>query len=187
MEIYKKLNAINAQIEGVKKDKKNQQQGFMYRGIDQFMNSLHPLFAKNGVIVTHEILNAFREERTNARGTVLIWSIIDYKFVFTAEDGSSVCTQARGEAMDSGDKGSNKTLSIALKYALMTLFLIPTEDIAEPDAETHEVINEAMHDAMLAETIEQLKAVWESYPEMQKNKEFAKLIKEQKIKLSQTK
>lgn len=187
MEIHKKLNAINAQIEGVKKDKKNQQQGFMYRGIDQFMNSLHPLFAKHGVIVTHEILNAFREERTNARGTVLIWSIIDYKFMFAAEDGSSVSTQARGEAMDSGDKGSNKTLSIALKYALMTLFLIPTEDIAEPDAETHELIDEAIHDALSCQTVEQLKAVWEAYPDHHKNKEFKKLISEQKIKLSQIK
>jgi hypothetical protein len=41
--------------------------------------------------------------------------------------------------MDSGDKSSNKAMSVAHKYALLQAFCIPTKDIDDPDAETHEV------------------------------------------------
>ena len=38
--------------------------------------------------------------------------------------------------MDSGDKASNKALSIGLKYAMLQVFCIPTEDDKDPDAES---------------------------------------------------
>ncbi len=41
--------------------------------------------------------------------------------------------------MDSGDKGCNKCMSIAHKYALLQCFMIPTEDLADPDAESHQL------------------------------------------------
>ena len=36
--IYEALINIMGEITPIKKEKKNQQQGFMYRGIDDFMN-----------------------------------------------------------------------------------------------------------------------------------------------------
>ena len=52
---------------------------------------------------------------------------------------SFVTTTVYGTAMDSGDKADNKCMSIALKYALLQTFLIPTEDMIDPDSETHEL------------------------------------------------
>jgi hypothetical protein len=43
-----------------------------------------------------------------------------------------------GEAMDSGDKSSNKAMSVAHKYAFLQVFAIPTEEQKDPDGETHE-------------------------------------------------
>ncbi|MGL9724902.1 ERF family protein, partial [Sodalis sp. (in: enterobacteria)] len=44
------------------------------------------------------------------------------------------------EAMDSGDKATNKAMSIAYKYAAFQAFCIPTEETAiDADAEVHEV------------------------------------------------
>ena len=40
--------------------------------------------------------------------------------------------------MDSGDKATNKAMSIAMKYAMFQLFMIPTEAV-DPDSECHEV------------------------------------------------
>ena len=138
--IYEALTAINREVEAIKKDQTNQQQGFKYRGIDQVMNELHDLFAKHEVLITSEVLNYNREERVNpTTGKSLIWTIIDYKFNFTAKDGSSISSTAVGEAMDSGDKGSNKCISVALKYVLFNMFLIPTAEMKDPDAETHEL------------------------------------------------
>jgi len=38
--------------------------------------------------------------------------------------------------MDSGDKSSNKAMAVAMKYACLQLFCIPTEDMGDPDSET---------------------------------------------------
>lgn len=189
MEIYQKLAEINRKIKPIGKDKKNQTQGFNYRGIDQVLNELHTLFAEHGVIVTQKIINSSREERVNHKGTTLIWSVIDWEFSFIAEDGSIAITQARGEGMDSGDKGSNKALSIALKYALISLFTIPTEALSDPDAESPEVdlLAEATHHAYLAEDLDRLKAIWLDYPMLQRNAKWQKIIKEQKQILTEKK
>jgi hypothetical protein len=47
---------------------------------------------------------------------------------FTATDGSYCVTETIGEAVDSGDKAANKAMSMAMKYALVDTFLIPTEE-----------------------------------------------------------
>lgn len=45
--------------------------------------------------------------------------------------------------MDSGDKASNKAMSVGLKYACFQLFMIPTEEMVDPDEETHVVTSKA--------------------------------------------
>ena len=49
--IYESMAAIMAGVGAIDKSQKNQTQGFMYRGIDDFMNALHKLFADNKVIL----------------------------------------------------------------------------------------------------------------------------------------
>ena len=63
-----------------------------------------------------------------------------FKFV-SVDDGSFIETDGWGEAADNGDKGYNKCKSIALKYVLMQMFLVPTKDIADPDKETPDEVS----------------------------------------------
>jgi hypothetical protein len=139
--IFQAISNILNDVEAISKSKKNTQQGFMYRGIDDMYNDLHPLFAKHRVFVVPEVLESLREERTSQKGGMLLWTVLKVRFRFYAEDGSSVIAVAQGEAMDSGDKGSNKAMSVALKYTLIQLLLIPTEEEAknETDKTTHQV------------------------------------------------
>jgi hypothetical protein len=58
------------------------------------------------------------------------------QFRFYASDGSYVEAITEGEAMDSGDKATNKAQSAAFKYACMELFCIPTKELLDADAET---------------------------------------------------
>lgn len=135
MEITKSLCAITAEIGALGKTKKNQQQGYAFRGVDDLMNALHPLFAKYGVIVVPEVLESTREERVTAKGSALLSAILKVRYHFTAIDGSEVCATVIGEGMDAGDKASNKALAVAYKYACFQVFCIPTEEIkaADPD------------------------------------------------------
>lgn len=137
--IYKALADVMAEIGSIGKNKKNQQQGFMYRGVDDVMNALNPILVKNRVILTTEVLEQTREERQTTRGGTLLYSICKVKFTFYAEDGSNVSSIILGEGMDSGDKASNKAMSVAYKYAFFQMFCIPTEEMKDPDAESPEV------------------------------------------------
>lgn len=139
MNIFESINKVMEDIGAIAKSSKNQTQGFMYRGIDAVMNALQPALIKNKVFVVPEVLEERREERINAKGTTLIYSIAKIKYHFYAEDGSSVEAVVVGEGMDAGDKSMNKALAIALKYACFQVFMIPTEEMVDPDAECHEV------------------------------------------------
>lgn len=158
MNIFESINKIMEQIGAVGKNTKNQQQGFMYRGIDAVMNALSPALVANKVFVVPEVLEQVRDERTNTKGTTLLYTILKVKYTFYAEDGSSVSAIVTGEGMDSGDKSNAKALSIAFKYACFQVFCIPTEEMIDPDAECHEVkaktISEAMVTALTKEANE---------------------------------
>lgn len=137
-QIYKAINAVMSDIGAIGKNSKNQQQGFMFRGIDAVMNAINPALIKHKIFVVPEILEQTREERTTAKGNLLIYSICKVKYTFFAEDGSFVTAIVIGEGMDSGDKATNKAMSIAFKYACFQVFCIPTEEMKDPDAECHE-------------------------------------------------
>lgn len=138
MNIYESITAIMQEIPVIGKDKRNAQQGFKYRGIDDVMNALQPILAKHKVFVVPEVLEQKREERVTGKGGTLLYSLMKIKYTFYAEDGSSICAVVIGEGMDSGDKASNKAMAIALKYAFFQVFCIPTEEMKDPDSETPE-------------------------------------------------
>lgn len=140
--IYQAITDIMSEGYAITKDKRNQKQGYVYRGIDDVMNTFQPLLAKHHVFVVPEVLERERQERVTYKdgkqsGT-LLYSILTMRYTFYAEDGSSVSAVVVGEGMDSGDKASNKAMSVAMKYAMFQVFCIPTEEMQDPDAETPE-------------------------------------------------
>ena len=139
MNIFETISAVMSEIGAIGKNDKNQQQGFKYRGIDAVMNALAPALQKYKLFVVPEVLEQTREERTTSKGGLLIYSICKIKYTFYAEDGSFVTATVIGEGMDSGDKATNKAMSVAFKYACFQTFCIPTEEMVDPDAECHEV------------------------------------------------
>ena len=138
-QIYTAVNKVMKEIGAIGKTSKNTQQGFMFRGIDAVMNGIQPALVNNGIFIVPEILEQTREERQTKSGNNLIYSVCKIKYTFYAQDGSSIEAVVIGEGMDSGDKATNKAMSIAFKYACFQVFCIPTEEMVDPDAECHEV------------------------------------------------
>lgn len=130
--IIKAMNEVNS----ISKDNYNKIQNFKFRGIDDVMNTMHPILSKNNIFVAPEVEIFEREERTSKNGGLIIYTVATIKFTFYAEDGSNIIVKVVGEAMDSGDKGMNKAMSIAYKYALFQVFCIPTEDDPDKDSYT---------------------------------------------------
>jgi hypothetical protein len=131
--ICRKLVAIMADMEALGKDRKNVQQGYNFRGIDDVYNMVQPIMAKHGVFMRSSILDERSEDRPSKSGGTLIYRILRMRYGFIAEDGSEVNTDVIGEGMDSGDKATNKAMSVAQKYAILQMFMIPTEDPKDPE------------------------------------------------------
>ena len=132
--IYKQICSVMQEINAIGKDRRNQTQNFQYRGIDDVMNELHSVLAKCGVFVVPQVLDEARTTGKTKSGGDMFYTRLKIKFTFYAEDGSFIESVVIGEAMDTGDKASNKALSVGLKYALLQVFCIPTEDEKDPDA-----------------------------------------------------
>ena len=137
-------------VGAIGKDSVNKTQGFKYRGIDAVYNALNPVMSELGLFIVPEILDHRREERETestyngqVKKSILKYSILTIKYTMYAPDGSSVSCTVVGEGMDSGDKASNKAMSVGLKYACFQLFMIPTEEMVDPDQESHEVTSGA--------------------------------------------
>jgi len=140
--IYQRMADIMAAVDWIGKDQKNTSQGFQYRGIDDMYNALHRIFAEHKVFVAPRVLNKTREERTTKNGAVLAFTCLEMEYTFYAPDGSHVTCTVEGEGMDSGDKSSNKAMSVAQKYALIQVLLIPTAETKDQDGESFEITGE---------------------------------------------
>lgn len=148
MNVFKCMSAVMADIAkiGVAKNQRNTQQGFMYRGVDDVMNALAPILARHELLVVPSVIERTVTERQSKSGGALFHVLLRVRFSFiAAEDGSHHDIELIGEAMDSGDKATNKALAIAYKYACFQAFCIPLEGV-DPDAEVHEPVGEVSAD-----------------------------------------
>lgn len=202
--IYSKIAAIMKDTKAIEKTEKNQTQNFIYRGIDNIVNELHDIFASHGVFILPEVLDYNVSEKMTTKGGILYFTRAKVKFHFVAEDGSEVSTINIGEAMDSGDKSMNKAMSIALKYSLMQMLLIPTKEDKDPDSSTPPETRpktiaeiqqslDPVKDAVLVEALgamvnangkEELVSVWKNYStQLKDNPTFSSCMSTRKKEL----
>ena len=124
---------------GIAKERKNVEQRYQFRGIDDVYNALSPILARHGVCILPRVLSRTCEAREARSGAALYSVTVEVEFdLCCAADGSRHTIRTIGEAMDSADKATNKATSAAFKYAAMQAFCIPTEGDNDADARTPE-------------------------------------------------
>jgi len=137
--IAKAISAVTGDLakEGISKDRKNQQQGYSFRGIEDVYHALAPLLTKHGLVIVPQVVERIETERQSGQGKALYSVAVRVIFKLIAvEDGSSVDAETWGEAMDSADKATNKAMSAAYKYMAFMLFCIPVDGVEDADSET---------------------------------------------------
>lgn len=143
MKVYQSINAVQRALSktGIAKDRTNTQgSGYKFRGIDDVYNAVAPLLAEHGLCILPRMIARVCDERQSKSGGALFYVTVEAEFDFvSAEDGSKHTVRTFGEAMDSGDKATNKAMSAAYKYAAFQAFAIPTEGDNDADGHTHEV------------------------------------------------
>lgn len=141
--VYQAIAEIQGELAktGIAKTRKNQQgSGYMFRGIDDVYAALSPLLAKHKLVVIPRVGQREVVERQSKNGGALFYITVHAEFDFvSAIDGTTHTAATFGEAMDSGDKATNKAMSAAYKYAAFMTFAIPTEGDNDADSQSHEV------------------------------------------------
>lgn len=140
--VYQAIAAITLDLskQGISKDRKNQQQNYAFRGIDDVYTALSAKLAEHKLCILPRVVDRSVTERQTKSGGTLFYTTLTVEFDFvSAVDGSRHVVCMVGEAMDSGDKSSNKAMSAAYKYAALQAFCIPTEGDNDADATTHDV------------------------------------------------
>lgn len=141
--VYQAIADVQGELSrtGIAKAHKNTQgSGYMFRGIDDVYAALSPLLAKHRLVVIPRVIQRDVIERQSKNGGALFYVSVHAEFDFvSAIDGTTHTAATFGEAMDSGDKATNKAMSAAYKYAAFMTFAIPTEGDNDADASTHEV------------------------------------------------
>jgi hypothetical protein len=131
--IYAALAKCLAEIgeHGIGKNKRNSDQGFNFRGIDDVYNYMNPIFAKHGVVPVPRYFERVVDKRLTAKGKDMYNVTVRGTVTFYAADGSHVIAEAFGESQDTADKATNKSMSAAYKYACFQVLCIPTAETAQ--------------------------------------------------------
>lgn len=131
MKILLSILAIQQEIHavGIGKTRKNVQQGFNFRGIDDALAAFAPLLTNNKVILSPSYSDVVMTERETAKGGKMYNVTLAGRFRFThAEDGSTYeVGPFYGEASDSGDKAVSKAESVAERQMFFLSFVVPHE------------------------------------------------------------
>ncbi len=136
--VYEAISAVTAAMskEGIAKARKNEQQGYKFRGIDEVYNAISGPLASVKLCILPRVVERQVTERPTKSGGISTYVVLTVEFDFvSAVDGSRHTIRTMGEAMDSADKATNKAMSAAMKYACLMTFQIPTE--ADNDADAH--------------------------------------------------
>jgi hypothetical protein len=146
-----KISMVMQAIEYVNKGGTNTAQGYKFvQATDVAKIVRHELGKLNVAMIPAKVevaASGLTPKGTQSLLTVVYtWRLID------GDSGETLEFQSIGTGADSGDKAAYKAATGALKYALLTTFLIPTGDDPEHDA------NVAADDAMWDKAIESVKS-----------------------------
>lgn len=134
--ITKQLAKVNKGLEAIEKTQKHYD-GYMFRGIEQMMNALNPLFKKYSILVLTNVIEFHREKGKTYEGKELTITIVKVQFSFVADDESFASVTTYGEDQDTKGMSMSQAITDAYKKAVTILFNIATEDITniEPTPE----------------------------------------------------
>ena len=123
--------------EGVGKNQTNSQQQYKFRGIDDIMNAMAAPLVNAGIIVVPRVISRTQDIFITESKKRVTSVVLDVEFIFVAaKDGSQITARIQSEASDYADKATNKAISFAMKYALISVFNIPVVGADDGDFES---------------------------------------------------
>lgn len=140
MKVHEAVTAVMKDVGAVRKDGKNTQQNFNFRGVDAVVNAVSPAMREHGLTCRPSKVDHRPSSKQLSGGKVATSIDVVVDYTFTGPEGDEFTAQVVAEAFDLGDKATAKAMSVALRTCLLQTFMLPTDD-ADPDTETYERVN----------------------------------------------
>jgi hypothetical protein len=139
--IYKKIINVMREINFIPKETfvKMKSGGYTAVSHDTVARLLHPILAKEGIVVKVTLLDSSKETMS---GGMVFYSGRYSLSLIDADDGDSIEYTGEAHAIDVGDKAPGKALSYATKMLLLKAFLLETGENDEERVEEVETISE---------------------------------------------
>ncbi|MFD7994514.1 ERF family protein [Streptomyces mexicanus] len=144
--VFAVIASVMADAMPVGKDKRNEQQNYNFRGIDDVMSAMAGPMRKHGLFILPSII-----DHTQARDGKMTRVLITMRYRIYGPAGDCLMADVPGEAFDFADKATNKAQSAALKYLLFTLFMLPVDARSIDDGDRHHPEPPAEHRAEQAQ------------------------------------
>lgn len=135
--VHEAWAAVMGEVQAVRKGDRNEQQRFMFRGIDAVMNAVGPAMRRHGVYCTPVRIEPQWRDAQTTGGKPARECLVVVTYRVTGPDGSYFEGSAPGESLDSGDKATPKAMSVAYRTFLLQALTIPTDD-PDPDSHSYE-------------------------------------------------
>lgn len=136
--IFEVFADVKRQVAPVGKDSHNSQQNFKFRGVDAVVNAAAAALDEHGVI-TVPVLEKYEygQVEVGNNRTRMAHVRVEVTYEFYGPRGDCFRAKVPGEAMDSGDKGTAKAMSVAYRTCLIQTLNLPTGE-PDPDESTYE-------------------------------------------------
>lgn len=152
--IFSLIPKVMAEVGAIGKSGYNPHDKYKFRSIDDVYNALQPALYKYGVFFVPVVLDSKEERVQSSSGKDMLRIKLKIRYDVYADDGSKFETVVEGEAIDRGDKATNKAMTAAFKYMLIQVFCIAIEGQEDADKESHEVVSKIAKPDLVSETIE---------------------------------
>ncbi|MGW5304876.1 ERF family protein [Streptomyces griseoluteus] len=130
--VFTAINAVMRDAMPVGKDRRNEQQNYAFRGIDDVMSAMAGPLRNHGVFILPTIA-----DHQQQRDGKMTRTLITMRYRVYGPAGDCLVAEVPGEAFDFADKATNKAQSAALKYLLFTLFMLPVDGRSIDDGDRH--------------------------------------------------
>lgn len=191
-EIYQKIKAVMGDVPQISKSHRHQQ-GWEYRGVEDFLAAFRPALHRNGLFLLPEVVSLetgtrVTDPKGDKPGAQMHYVIATVAYTLIADDGSSVRSVVIGESWDNSDNASTKAMNDALTTFLTQVFCVPAGEAKagqqnrtvdsnnKPQAQSRTTPNQASQPASNVLPIEAKKLTSE---EMQKRAE--QIVKESRV------
>ena len=130
-QVYKQMQSVMAAIaeSGIAKSRRNKEQSFNFRGVDEAFMAFAPLLVKHDLLVIPSFSNLRVKRRPTAKGGITYSAKLEGTFTFiSVRDGSQqIAGPFFGEANDGQDKAVSKASSVAERNMFFYTFVAPHE------------------------------------------------------------